>query len=399
VNTTLKHRIGYLSAAPRISTHPHAEISGPRTHILGFISACKTLGFEVKAFIVGDRVPRTWVTKKSERAMSGSFIRALTLDLSRLILGTVNARQAWRELGGQVDWVYERFASFRTLGWIFKQHGIPWILETNAPLFYEAKTERKSTALSGLARWLEVQAYRECDALVCVTEALKELIVRESGISPEKVVVVPNGVDSEMLDPQRHKPKRLFNGFTVGFVGRLYAWQGLNLLLEALRELRVEGLDVSLVVVGDGLMRAEWEEQTQSLGIASNVTFVGQVPWEGVPPYISGFDVGYIGHIQMQVGKMYHSPLKLYEYMAMAKPVVASAFEDAQRVLQEGETGFLFEPGNKEDLKRALKSAYQAREQLPAMGQRSRDLMVAQHSWLARVSTMVTAIEQILGEH
>jgi glycosyltransferase involved in cell wall biosynthesis len=400
VNTTLKYRIGYLSAAPRISTHPHAEISGPRTHILGFISACKTLGFEVKTFIVGDRVPRTWVTKKSEHAMSGSFIRALALDLSRLILGTVNARQAWRELGGgQVDWVYERFASFRTLGWTFKQHGIPWILETNAPLFYEAKTERKSTALSGLARWLEVQAYRECDALVCVTEALKELIVSESGISPEKVVVVPNGVDSEMLDPQRHKPKHLFNGFTVGFVGRLYAWQGLNLLLEALRELRAEGLDVSLVVVGDGLMRAEWEEQTQSLGIASNVTFVGQVPWEGVPHYISGFDVGYIGHIQMQVGKMYHSPLKLYEYMAMAKPVVASAFEDAQRVLQERETGFLFEPGNKEDLKRALKSAYQAREQLPAMGQRARDLMVAQHSWLARVSTMVTAIEQILGEH
>ncbi len=53
---------------------------------------------------------------------------------------------------------------------------------------------------------------------------------------------------------------------------------------------------------------------------------------------------------------MYHSPLKLYEYMAMAKPVVASAFEDAQRVIRDRETGFLFQPGDKEDLKRTLPS-------------------------------------------
>lgn len=396
-NTTLKPRLGYLSAAPRISTHPDAEISGPRSHILGFIQAIETLGWEVKPFIMGDRVPRTWVTKKSEQAISGSFVRALALDLVRFVLGATNRRQAWREMGGQVDWVYERFAPFQSLGRVFKQHGIPWVLETHAPLFYEAKTERKTTVLNGLARRLEVQAYRECDALVCVTEALKEIVVRESGIPVEKVVVIPNGVDIESFDPKRHEPKRMFAGFTVGFVGRLYAWHGLDLLLEAIHDLRTEGLDLSLVVVGDGLMRMEWETQSQKLGIASNVAFVGQVPWSEVAQYIAGFDVGYTGQIQLQVGKMYHSPLKLYEYMAMAKPVIASAFEDAQRMIQEGKTGFLFEPGNKEDLKHALSCAYQAKEQLSAMGQQAREVVVAQHSWVARIKTMIVGLEQILG--
>lgn len=397
--TILKHRLGYLSGAPRISTRPDAEISGPRAHILGCIRAKEALGWEVKSYIVGDRVPPALVTKKSERAMSGGFIRSLVLDLARLALGVKHARQAWRELGTQVDWVYERFAPFQSMGRIFKQHGIPWVLETHAPLFYEAKTERKTTVLSGLAQRLEMQAYRECDALVCVTEALKELIVQESKIPPEKVVVIPNGVDTENFHPERHQPKRLFEGFTLGFVGRLYAWHGLDILLDAIHELRAEGLDLSLVVVGDGLMRTEWEERAKKLGIAANVSFVGQVAWPDVPQYIAGFDVGYTGQIQLQVGKMYHSPLKLYEYMAMAKPVVASAFEDARRTIQDGETGFLFEPGNKEDLKRTLTRAYQVRDELPSMGQQAREITVAEHSWIARVKTMMESLEAIIEKN
>lgn len=394
---TLKSRLSYLSAAPRISTHIDAEITGPRAHILGFIQAFEALGWEVKPFIVGDRLPRKLATNKIESALTGNFLRALVLDLLRWSLGPVNARQAWRELGNQVDWVYERFAPFQSLGRIFKRHGVPWVLETHAPLFYEAKTERKTTVLSSLARQMEVQAYRECDALVCVSEALKEIVLREAGISSEKVVVVPNGVDTERFNPEQHKPKRLFAGFTLGFVGRLYPWHGLDLLLEVIRDLREEGLDLSLVVVGDGIIRKQWEAQSQKLGISDSVAFIGQVPWLEVPQYIAGFDVGYIGHVQMQVGKMYHSPLKLYEYMAMAKPVIASAFDDAQRVIKEGETGFLFEPGNQEDLKRKITYAYQAKEQLSVMGQRARSLIVAQHSWIARIKAMTVSLEEILG--
>ncbi len=397
-NHILKRRFGYLSASPRISTHPEAENSGPRAHILSFIRACETLGYEAKPFIVGDRVPEKWVTKGSQRTISGNVIRSLAVDLTRLALSLVNARQAWQELGKQVDWVYERYASFSFLGLIFKRHGIPWILETNAPLFYEAKTERKSMVLTGLARWLEVQAYRECNVLVCVTEALKELVVRELGIPAEKVVVVSNGVDIELFNPEQHKPKRIFPGFTVGFVGALYARQGVDLLLEAVCDLRKSGLDLSVVVVGEGFMYEAWKDLAQSLGIAANVTFVGQVPWSEVPSYITGFDVAYTGQTQLPVGKMYHSPLKLYEYMAMAKPVVASAFEDAQRVIEEGNTGFLFEPGNKADLKRALTSAYQMREQLQFMGQNARNEVTARHSWTARCSAMFADFERILGD-
>jgi glycosyltransferase involved in cell wall biosynthesis len=390
--------LGYLSGAPRVSTHFNAEAAGARAHVLGLIKAFEGLNWEVKPFIVGDRVPQKWVMKGSEQTLSSGFFPTLAADLVRLVMNVVNGQQAWRELQGQVDWVYERFASLQSLGQTFKRHGVPWILETNGPFFYEAKTERKSLVLTGPARWVEIRAYQQCDVLVCISEVLKEIVVREASIPPEKVVVVPNGVDTAFFDPEQHKPKYLFEDFTIGFVGGLLAWQGLDLLLEALHDLRAEGMNMSLVVMGDGPMQPVWEAQAQQLGISTNVMFVGRKPWQEVPQYIAGFDVGYSGQVQLQAQKMYHSPLKLYEYMAMAKPVVASAFEDAQRVIRDRETGFLFQAGSKDDLKRALVGVYQCRDVLPEMGRRAREEVVANHSWRDRMQTMIDRVEQILKE-
>lgn len=394
----IKRRLGYLSAAPRVSTRPNTESVGPRAHVLGVIKAFEELDWEVKPFIVGDKISPKGITKGADRVGSTGFARTLAADLLRLVLGIVNARRAWRELSGEVDWVYERFATFQSLGRIFKRHGgIPWILETNGPFFYEAKAERNSIVLGRLARWIELRAYRECDVLICVSEALKGIVIREANLRPETVVVVPNGVNTTIFDPERYEAKRVFEGFTLGFMGSLFRWQELGLLLEVLSDLREEGMDISLVVVGDGLMRQAWETQAWRLGISANVAFVGWVPWQEAPRYISGFDAGYSGQNKSQVGEMYHSPLKLYEYMAMAKPVVASAFEDARTAIKDGETGFLFEAGDKTDLRRALARAYQSHSRLPEMGLKAREEVVAHHSWTARVRGLISEVERIRG--
>lgn len=393
----LGQRFVYMCAAPRISTHSDAEISGPRAHILGVIRGLEENGCQVETFIVGDRMPKRLATQKMESALSGNLMRSALLDVARWLLGWRNARTAWQELHQQVDVVYERFAPFAILGRKFKQQGIPWVIETHAPLFYEGKTERKTTGLTWLAQRLELQAYRECDALVCISDALKEIILKETGLPQEKIIVMPNAVDLDRFNPEPIVPKRLFKGFTLGFLGRLYAWHGLDLLLDSLSELRHEGLDISLTVVGDGLSRADLEAKATDLGIHENVMFVGQKPWQEIPEYIAGFDAGYVGNIKMQVGSMYHSPLKLYEYMAMAKPVVASAFDDARRLIQDGKTGFLFEPGNKEDIKRALRAMYSMRGSLETMGQAARTEILNNHSWVARTRELLKQLEKILG--
>ncbi len=393
----MKRRLGFLTAAPRISTRLDAEMSGPRSRVLGLMKAFQTLDWEVKPFIVGDRTPKKWSDKGSGEAISKGFWRTLAVDLVRIGLGLFNSVKSWRELGKEVDWVYEYAATLQCLGWIFQRQGIPWILQTEALLYYEAKAERKALVLDGIAKKLELWSYQQCDVLACVSSTLKEVLVNELNIPTEKIVLVPNGVDTEFLNPELHQPKRLFSGFTIGFVGSLYGWAGLDLLLEALKDLKEEGCQLFLVVVGDGEMKLAWEKQSQDLGLSNQVTFVGRVCWEQVPQYIAGFDLGYSGQIQLQIGKMYLSPMKLYEYMSMAKPVVASAFEDAQRLVREEETGFLFRPEDKEELKSALVKALAARDRLSQMGDKARQEIVANHNWTSRVETLVKEVELILA--
>lgn len=364
---------------------------------MGVTRAFEALGWRVEPFIVGDRLPRAVAGKGSERALSASLVRVLSADLARLVMGALNAYRAWRELGGRVIWVYERFALLQSLGWIFKRKGVPWILETNGLLFSEAK-ERKSLVLIGLARSLEIAAYRWCDVLICVSEELKEVIVLNTRVEPEKLLVVPNGVDTDFFNPSLHDPRRQFEGFTVGFAGTLYGWQGIGLLLTATSELRKEGLPIHVTVVGDGLARKKWERSAENLNLGGCVRFVGRVPSYEVPGYIAGFDVGYSGQHRLEVGAMYHSPLKLYEYMSMGKPVVASAFDDARKLIRAVGTGFLFTPGNVEDLKRALRAAYLARSSFKEASSLMREEIVQHHGWEARVREMIPQIEEILGK-
>ncbi len=392
-------RVGFLAAAPRISTHPDAEMSGPRSRVLGIIKGFQTLDWEVKTFIVGDRVPQKWSAKGSGKVISKGFFRTLIVDLVRLGLGIINSWKSYQELKNKVDFVYEYAATLQCLGWVFQRQGIPWILQAEALLFYEAKAERKALILDGIAKWMEIQAYKQCDVLACVSETLKEILVQNYGIESDKIVLVNNGVDTDFLNPKLYTPRRIFPGFTIGFVGSLYAWSGLNLLLEIIAELRDTGLDISLVVVGDGAMKSTWEKQVKNLGISSNVAFIGRVSRQEVPQYIAGFDIGYSGQVQLQMGKMYLSPMKLYEYMSMAKPVIASAFEDAKRLIDDGKTGFLFQPEDKADLKHVLLSAFEQRERLSQMGHLARTEIVNHHSWTSRVQVLVEGIEQILEKH
>jgi glycosyltransferase involved in cell wall biosynthesis len=388
----MAHRLGYLSPSARVSTRPDAETGGPRTHILGTIRGFESNGWKVETFITGDRLPRAASGRGSGRRITGGFARRLVADLGRLAVGAQYGRLAFLELRGRVDWVYERFATLQTYGRRFKESGVPWILEVNGPFFYEAKHERRSLALTALARRVEVSAYRDCDVLVAVTQALRDFIVDETATSADKILVLPNGVDVSFFDPASVEARRLFDGFTLGFVGGLEPWQALDRLFEAMADLRAEELHMNAVVVGDGLMREAWEARAADLGLADRVAFVGRVDREEVPRYMAGFDLGYSGQARMAIGSMYHSPLKLYEYMSMEVPVLAARHGDADAVIQDGETGFLFESEDPRRLRDALRRAIQAKPELPAMGRGAREVVRREHSWERRVSDLIEGV-------
>jgi glycosyltransferase involved in cell wall biosynthesis len=266
------------------------------------------MGWEVTPYIVGDRVPSA--LRNSERKLVGRRVNALMADLARLAFRPWVARSAWRQLREQVDWVYERLASFQAMGMPFRRAGIPWILETNALLYEEAAVERRTVVLAECARRLEFAAYRKCDVLVSISETLKDLIVRKAGISADKVLAIPNGVDTVFFDAARHPPRRLFSGFTVVYAGSLAAWQGLDLFLYAMASARKRyHLPVQLIIGGDGPVRQELEQLVQKLELTESVRFLGKVPQDQVPELIAGGDIAYSGHFNLGGGPVFRSPL------------------------------------------------------------------------------------------
>ena len=396
MNQEFVEHIGYLSGAPSVSTLPEAAAAGPRSHILGLIRGMEENGCKVSSFIVGDHLPEKLVQPGIKRSVRKSNIKRIAADLIKIASGFYYNNQALQELK-DVDIVYERFGSFQAMGKVFQKRGAYWILETNGPFFAEASQERQSISLVRLAQHMELKAYQQCDLIVCVTEQLKELLVSDLKIDPKKILIIPNGVDVDFFNPQRVEPIRLFDYPIIGYVGAVIPRQGLDLLLNVLATLKAEGIRIGFTALGGGSSKEVLIEQAKVLNLSEQVRFVGQVPRNEVPSYIAGFDLGFSGQIVLGnglLGRMYHSPLKLYEYLSMGKPVIAANFEDAQRVVIEDQTGFLFTPGDPQSLTNTLRHAYQQKANWPKMAILARDLVLQHHSWENRAKTLLSRLAE-----
>lgn len=401
--TTPEHlRVGYLSAGLRASTRPESREGGPRAHMLGVINGFEHFGWSVERFIVGDgtRAATHFDASGSGSGRDRTFgLAGIAADVARFGgIGPVNAQRAWRRLGGHVDLVYERSAPLQSLGQQFHRRGVPWVLETNSLQFLEAKSDRSSLSLPGLARYQETRAYQACDVLVCVTDVLKDMIVREAHVPHEKIIVIPNGVDVARFDPAQHRQRERSDELVVGFVGLLYPWQGIDHLIRALAGLPAD-VHIRAVVVGDGPLRRDWEELARSSGVADRIQFTGRADWNDVPAHIASFDITFSGHQPgLSDARVYFSPLKLYEYMAMAKPVIASGTEDATRLLSADDIGYLYPVGDVDGLRAALLAAWNDRAGLHERGQRARALILREHTWDARVRLLIATMMPKLAE-
>jgi glycosyltransferase involved in cell wall biosynthesis len=318
--------------------------------------------------------------------------RLLLNDGARLALRPLLARQARRSVGA-VDVLYERQSTFQALGRGFQRRGAFWVVESNGPFWYEASTERRNLALGDTARRTELAAYREADLVVVVSEALKEIVIKHSGRDERDVLVVPNATDAERFDPSTVVPVRQFDLPTLGFCGYLVRWAGVDLALEALSRLRRRGVDLAFTVIGEGPDRADLERATSALGLEDRVAFLGRVPWSAVPAHLAGMDIGYSGQRRMAIGRMYHSPQKLYEYMAMGLPFVASDHADARTMAASG-CGWTFQDEDVDDLVTTLAAAIGDAPGRDRAGRRARRVLLAEHTWRSRVLSLVAELRE-----
>lgn len=383
----------YLVGAPRITTRYNPDTSGPRSHILGFIEGLKENKVKIHKWIAGDNLPPYLSTKKAESKINKNFLSRILTDFARIILNLYNKEKIYKNFKGKVDFVYERFSLFSNLGEKFKKKGIPWIVETNALQSYESSREMNTSLLYKLAQKTEKNTYEKADLIVCISETLKKILCKKLNISKNKIIVIPNGINPNLFNPLKTKQIKLSKNITICFAGKLIKWHNLEILLEALAEIKKENLQVSLVIIGDGPLKESLKEKASLLKIEKNVFFVGQIPHEKIPEYIMGSDFCYSGHIAQSIGKVYNSPLKLYEYLAMGKPVITTKSDDALKLIKEGKNGFFF-GGSKESLIKAIKSAINKKNSTKKNDYTISEDVRKNHSWKKRAFMLITELKK-----
>ena len=251
------------------------------------------------------------------------------------------------------DAIYERYNLYLLAGLLVaKLTRLPLILEVNAPLVRERRAEG-TLALAWLARRAEGLAWRGADAVLPVSHVLAQDVAAR-GVPAERLQVVPNGADTDLTPDavagpglERRRALGLADKIVFGFVGFVRPWHGLDRVIDACAELADARLH--LLVVGDGPARADLEAQAARLGVRDQVTFVGLRPHDEIPAYLGSFDVA----LQPAVTD-YASPLKLIEYMATGRAIIAPDAPNIRELVQHAHSAWLVPAGTSGALRSAI---------------------------------------------
>jgi glycosyltransferase involved in cell wall biosynthesis len=390
-------RFAYVCADPGI---PLPGTKGASSHVA---SVCRTL-------VAGGHAGQVLTVRPTADALEGAPLRKLRLPKKRskpepephrevrLFLGSSAERVAAAWDGEAPGFVYERYSLWHSggLAWA-RQLGVPFVLEVNSPLPDEAARFR-SLAHQDLAEGVAHLLLSEADAVVCVSAEVAAWVRARRG-HDEGVWLVPNGVDAALFSPDTPPhPTPLPSGVPViGFCSTFRPWHGLDELLEALRLLHAERAGrASLLCVGDGPRREAFEAQAAELGLAEYVHVTGALPQAEVPRWLSGADLAVAPYPALQ--DFYYSPLKVFEFLALGLPVVASGVGQIPELVPHEERGLLCQPGDPQGLARALARLLDDPEEARRLGAAGRAWVLEHATWRRRVEQILSGIANLREE-
>jgi len=271
----------------------------------------------------------------------------------------------------------------------------------NIPIVYEVRAFWEDAAVDHgtskewgvryrLTRALESYALKHVDAVTTICEGLRNDIL-ERGILPKKVTVIPNAVNienfniGEEADLQLAEDLGLNNKILLGFIGSFYAYEGLNILLQALPKMLAQNQDIRILLVGGGPQESKLKTLAIQLGIENKVVFTGRVPHDQVQRYYNLIDILVYPRLKMRLTDLV-TPLKPLEAMAQGKLLMASDVGGHLELIQDKKTGVIFKSDNPDALATEALDLLSRHDRWPALRAAARNYVETERNWPVSVA-------------
>lgn len=380
-------------------TNPLLGVGGSVTHISGILKGFRSAGLRI-GLVAAEKPPEQLRAVLDDlEVVSPLPARArLTSDVQGVLLNRAVSRSG-RLLANRLrpSFVYQRHRSFLLAGAsVAKTCGAPLVLEWNG-----------SAVWSRAARWAErLPIERPFDPLLASNERSivrsADLVVAVSapaaaaaiaaGSQIERTVVVPNAVDFDRVVACTKGPERTERSRPrIGWIGSFGPWHGAEVLIRALSVVPAE---VELLMIGDGSSRTACQSLAEQLGVSARVEWAGALPHCDALQLLFRCDLLASPHTPLPGQEFFGSPTKIFEYMALGRPIVASALGQIAEVLEDGRTARLVPPGDVQALANAVVELLKREDRGAALGRAAQSEARRRHTWEHRAEDVLNALQR-----
>jgi glycosyltransferase involved in cell wall biosynthesis len=371
---------------------------GSTTHISGILGGFRAIGFRIAL------VTRYPPAAQLERVIDE--VKVLEpAPPSHRVNGDVDhiacnrpLRQAGLELARALhpSFVYQRHGPFLLAGArVAEECRLPFVLEWNSSEAWIRQNWQKQFALERLLDPLLVGMEREILARSTLISAVSSEAARmahDAGARDEKMVVLPNAVDIDVLDAAVEAVSRNAGAggrAVLGWAGSFGPWHGAEVIVKALAELPRE---VTLVMIGEGDERAACQSLAGRLGVEDRIEWTGALRHDLALRRLAECDVLVSPHTPLREQPFFGSPTKIFEYMALDRPIVASDLGQIGEILEDGVTARLITPGDVAELVQAVLEVLESPDRGRGLGAAARAEAVSKHTWNDRARTLVARL-------